>query len=101
MRTRFFLNSKNSNHKTPTRTEEYIINVFVYVAVKPQTSIWTIAEELDLNKSTVQRILRARYDRRIWNVDWNLLLACSCILWSDESRFYNNEGVKMRHNDSL
>lgn len=111
---------KHRHHTRSVRTEDLEINVLAYIIIHPHVSIRTLAEEVGVSKSNVQRILKENkyhpfkiqlvqglkptdFERRLE------FIACiqvilhespnifSQILWSDESRFHNN-GVVNRHN---
>lgn len=120
MRTGSFPSPKNSNHSRPVRNEANTINVLALVAMNPHMSVRGISEEMNISRSSVQRILVNHgyhpfkihlvqhlqpndYQRRLEFIafvstqlhdDPNFL---GKIMWSDESRFHNN-GIVNRHN---
>lgn len=120
MRTGSFPNLKHSHHQTPARNEGNVVNILAYVAVNPHASVRTIAEECNVSKSTIQRILRQNnyrpfkihlvqglrpgdFQRRLEFIATLQVLIhdnpriLSQICWTDESRFHNN-GVVNKHN---
>lgn len=120
LRTGSFPSNKPKHRPTPARTEKNLVNVLASTNVNPQNSIRKIAEETNLSKSTVQRVLKQYkyhpyklqlvqglniqdFERRLEFIalinvklqDNPQMLEQIC--WSDESRFHNN-GVVNKHN---
>lgn len=114
----------NWKPKTPRRkfmqTEDNVISILAYVAVDPHVSTRLLARELEVSRTTVQRVLKThKYhpykihlvqglspqdpEQRLHFISEILVkleedpLFLNKILWSDESRFHNN-GIVNRHN---
>lgn len=121
LRSGFFPSGKQQTPRRNTvQTEENIIHILAYIQVYPHVSTRFLAQELDIGKSTVQRVLRNHtyHPYKIHLVQGlkpqdpekrlNFIAEISLkleednffldkICWSDESRFHNN-GTVNRHN---
>lgn len=108
------------NRMRPQRTDDNVVSILARVAVEPTISIRRIEAETNISRPTIQRILKDAhlhafkcfltqelkandFERRLHYIDTmsNLLdtdpNVLQRILWSDESKFYNN-GVVNKHN---